>query len=76
MERAWDGKMRELYTRIGGIGGSSFLELSKYPLRFQVSLVLLSISASFCLFLSLSRSQFLYLICEHVCIACSTMAGA
>lgn len=35
-----------LYTRIGGIGGSSILELFKYPLRFEISLVLLSLSAS------------------------------
>lgn len=66
---------RGLYMRIGGIGGSSILELSKYPLRFEVSLVLLSPSASV-FSPSLARYRFLYLICEHVCIACSTVACA
>lgn len=65
------------YTRwIGGIGGSSILELSKYPLRFQVSLVLLSFQLPFPLSISLTRSHFLYLICEHVCRACSTVGFA
>lgn len=65
----------ELYTRIGGIGGSSILELFKYPLRFEVSLVLLPLSASV-FSPPLARYRFLYLICERVCIACSTVACA
>lgn len=64
------------YTRgLEGLEDILFWSCLKYPLRFQVSLFLLSLSFRF-LYPSLARHRFLYLICEHVCIACSTVACA